>query len=324
MLLDLLFTLAGFTLLIWGADRFSAGASAIARLLGVTPIVIGLTVVAFATSAPEIMVSVSAARSGLTGMAVGNALGSNIANVGLVLGASALLRPISQELSGTLRTELPVLFAVSLGFGLLLLDGTLSVVDGCVLVLTLAIFLYWVSWNGKRLAASDPIVAEVVQELSPAMPRGRAALLLLVGFVTLLVGAELLVTGAENLAKTFGVSDLVIGLTIVAVGTSLPELAVSVVSALRGEAGIAVGNVIGSNVFNLLAVVGAAGLAGPGPLDASVLSQHYPVMLLFTFALARLAYNPFGTPGIGRGMGFLLLSGFMAYQAYLLSNGVTL
>ncbi len=319
---DLLSVFAGFALLIWGADRFSAGASGVARALGVSPLIIGLTIVAFATSTPEVMVSVSAARSGLTGMAVGNAIGSNIANVGLVLGAAAMVRPVSQELSATLRRELPILLAISLGAPLLFIDGSLDRYDGVILAAGLSAFLYWAAQSGRRLQPDDPTVTEVVQELPPQMPGSRAGLLLLIGFITLLAGAELLVGGAESLARSFGVSDLVIGLTIVAIGTSLPELAASVMSAARGEASIAVGNVIGSNAFNLLAVVGAAGLAGPGPLDATVLAVHYPVMLVFTFALLRLAYNPFGRPGIGRGMGFALLAGFMAYQAYLLAGAL--
>ncbi len=322
MLVDLIFTLGGFVMLIWGADRFSAGAGSAARLLGVSPVVIGLTLVAFATSAPEIMVSISAARDGLTGMAVGNALGSNIANIGLVLGTSALLRPVSHELSSTLRTELPVLFAVSLGAGALLLDGKLDFIDGVTLLIALVLFLYWVSRAGQRLQPGDPVIAEAVQELPPSMSAWRSGGTILIGFVTLLIGAELLVAGAENLARAFGVSDLIIGLTVIAIGTSLPELAVSVVSALRGEAGIAIGNVIGSNVFNLLAVIGAAGIVGPDALDTSVISLHYPVMLLFTVTLLRLTYNPFGKPGIGRAMGLILLAGFVLYQFRLLSEAL--
>jgi len=322
MLMDIVYTFAGFILLIWGADRFSAGAGSIARLMGVSPVIIGLTVVAFATSAPEIMVSVSAARDGLTGLAVGNALGSNIANIGLVLGLAAIFKPITHELSDTLRSELPLLLTVSFGSALLFLDGMLSLSDGMVLLLALVVFLYWVSRTGKRLRHDDPMVAEAVQELPPPMSAIKAASLLIIGFATLLIGAELLVAGAENLARALGISDLIIGLTVVAIGTSLPELAVSVVSALRGETGIAVGNIIGSNVFNLLAVIGAAGVVGPGPIDTSVISMHYPVMLVFTVALLRLTYNPFGKPGIGRFMGSLLLCGFMGYQVLLLSGTV--
>lgn len=322
MLLDVLSTLIGFILLIWGADRFAAGAGAIARLLGVAPVVIGLTVVAFATSAPEVMVSISAAREGLTGMAVGNALGSNIANVGLVLAASTLVRPASHDLSAALRYELIVLLAVSLGAGALFLDGALNFYDGVILLAGLMLFLYWVSRTGQRLRPDDPVMKQAGVELPPQMPGLKASGILLIGFITLLAGAELLVSGAESLARTFGVSDLIIGLTVIAVGTSLPELAVSVVSAARGETGLAVGNIIGSNVFNLLAVIGAAGIAGPGPLDASVITLHYPVMLLFTVALLRLTYNPLGSPGIGRTMGIALLVGFLTYQGYLIGTAL--
>jgi len=322
MFLDLIYTLVGFALLIWGADRFSAGAGAIARLMGVSPVVIGLTVVAFATSAPEIMVSISAAREGLTGMAVGNALGSNIANIGLVLAISALLKPVGHDVSATLRSELPLLLGVSLGTGVLLLDNELNLSDGIILLVGLTVFLYWVTRTGQRVRRGDPVIAEATLELPPTMPAFKASGMLLIGFAALLIGAELLVTGAESIARAFGVSDLIIGLTVVAVGTSLPELAVTLVSAMRGEAGLAVGNVIGSNVFNLLAVIGAAGIVGPGPLDASVISLHYPVMLLFTAALLRLTYNPFGSPGFGRVMGLTLLAGFVAYQGYLLSTAL--
>lgn len=321
MLIDLAFTGTGFLLLVWGADRFVEGASNVARIFGMPPVIIGLTIVGFATSAPEILVSVSAAAAGLTGMAVGNAIGSNIANIGLVLGAAALIKPVQGNLSATLRLEIPVLLMITLGSYVLFRDAQLSRLDGGILMLGLACFMAWVVYNGLRLPVSDPVVADAVNELPPEMSRGRALLLLVIGLLALLLGAELLVTGAESLARRFGLSDLVIGLTVVAIGTSLPELAVSVVGALRGESGLAVGNIIGSNVFNLLAVIGAAGLVGPGPLDSAVLTLHFPVMLGFTCALLLLAYNPFGRPGIGRGLGFVLVACFMSYQVLLLGGG---
>jgi cation:H+ antiporter len=320
MLLDLVYIIAGFGLLIWGADRFVAGAGATARILGVPPLLIGLTVVGFATSAPEILVSVSAATQGLSDMAVGNALGSNIANIGLVLGITALITPIRGTLPTTLRKEIPILILLTPATMLLFLDGSLDLRDGFILIAGLVIFLIWMTRMGIRLNTSDSIAAELVDELPPKLSWGKAGLWIAVGFVALLVGATLLVDGAENIAQYLGISELVIGLTIVAVGTSLPELAVSVISALKGDTGIAIGNVIGSNVFNLLAVVGVAGLINPIALDSSVLTLHYPVMILFTLVLLRIAYNPFGKGGLGRIMGFCLLTAFLAYQATLLTG----
>jgi cation:H+ antiporter len=321
MLLDLIYTFGGFALLLWGADRFVVGAAATAKILGVPPLLIGLTVVGFATSAPEIMVSISAASSGLTGMAFGNAIGSNIANVGLVLGATALVRPISSDISGTLSKELPLLVLLTPATILLFLDDHISRMDATILMTGLVLFLLWMTRLGLSLNGnSDPIVEEISDEISYDLGRGRAGMWIAIGFGTLLAGAQLLVTGAENLAQTFGLSDLVIGLTIVAIGTSLPELAVSLVSALKGDTGIAVGNVIGSNVFNLLAVVGIAGWINPAALDVSIRSFHYPVMIGFTVPLLLIAYNPFGNKGLNRSMGFILITAFCVYQALLLNQ----
>jgi cation:H+ antiporter len=320
MLLDLVYIIAGFGLLIWGADRFVAGAGATASILGVPPVLIGLTVVGFATSAPEILVSISAASQGLSGIAVGNALGSNIANIGLVLGLTALITPIGGTISVTLRKEIPILILLTPATMLLFLDSSLDLLDGLILMSGLVIFLVWMTRMGIRLNASDAIAAELIDEVPTNLGWGKAGLWIAVGFAALLIGATLLVNGAENVAQRMGISDLVIGLTIVAIGTSLPELAVSVVSALKGDTGIAVGNIIGSNVFNLLAVVGVAGLINPIELDPSVLTLHYPVMIVFTLALLRIAYNPFGKAGLGRIMGFCLLSAFFAYQTILLTG----
>jgi cation:H+ antiporter len=295
MLLDLIYTFGGFALLLWGADRFVVGAAATANNMGVPPLLIGLTIVGFATSAPEIMVSISAASSGLTDMALGNAIGSNIANVGLVLGATALLRPISGHISGTLSKELPLLVLLTPATILLFMDDYISRLDATILLTGLVLFLAWMTRLGmSHSTGSDPVIAEIGDEIPQDLGPGRASMWIVIGFGILLAGAQLLVTGAENLAQAFGLSELVIGLTIVAIGTSLPELAVSLVSALKGDTGIAVGNVIGSNVFNLLAVVGIAGWINPAALDASIRSFHYPVMIGFTVPLLLIAYNPFG------------------------------
>jgi len=323
VMLDFIYTLCGFGLLVWGADRFVAGAASTASLLGVPPILIGLTIVGFATSAPEIMVSASAAADGLTSLALGNALGSNIANVGLVLATTAIIHPIHGAMSTTLRKELPILVLLTPATMLLFLDLYLGRLDAAILLGGLVIFLLWMTRLGMRLGTSaDPLLREIEHEIPQDMGMGRACVWLAIGFGTLLLGAELLVTGAENIARDFGVSNLVIGLTVVAIGTSLPELAVSVVSAYKGDTGIAVGNIIGSNVFNLLAVVGVAGSIGPAVLEPSILYLHYPVMIGFTLPLLLLAYNPFGEKGLGRGAGFALLAAYFGYQAMIISGSL--
>ena len=322
MLVDILLTLAGFGLLIWGADRFVAGASSLASILGVPPILIGLTIVGIATSAPEIMVSASAAAQGLTAMAVGNAIGSNIANIGLVLGAMTLFAPVDSTLSKTLKTEITMLVVLTPATLLLFLDNYLGRGDGILLLLGVAVFLAWITRTGIRTSTADPLAREVQAELPDRLSLTASLVWILVGFGVLLLGANLLVNGAENLARSFGVSELIIGLTVVAIGTSLPELAISLISAMKGEHGIAIGNIIGSNVFNLLAVIGVAGVIQPAAMEESVLILHYPVMIALTLVLLRIAYNPFGQPGFGRFMGMVLVGAFLAYQALLLSGNV--
>jgi cation:H+ antiporter len=327
MLIDLLYIFGGFALLLWGADRFVTGAAATANILGVPPVLIGLTIVGFATSTPEIMVSVSAASQGFTSMALGNALGSNIANIGLVLGATAALVPICGNLSATLRKELPLLVLVTPLTILLFLDNQIARWEATLLLVALLAFLLWMTRVGIQLSAkSDSIVKEAVGELGDEIPTdmtiGPASVWILVGFGCLLGGADFLVTGAQSLALSFGVSNLVIGLTVIAIGTSLPELAVSLVSAFKGDTGIAVGNVIGSNIFNLFAVVGIAGWINPASLDPSILTLHYPVMIAFTLPLLLIAYNPFGNPGLGRGAGITLLLAFFSYQALVITGSL--
>jgi cation:H+ antiporter len=317
MFFDIVLTLSGFVLLVWGADRFVAGAGSLARNLGVAPVLIGLTIVGFATSAPEIMVSASAAFQGLTSMAIGNAIGSNIANIALVLGFTALLRPIRGDVTPALRQQInAVIFVTALG-AFLFFDDQLSRADGIILLAGMVAFLSWITWQGKR----DSSFAEDVEEIANLNMRQSLTGIAL-GFGVLLLGANLLVTGAENLARDFGVSELVIGLTVVAIGTSLPELAVSIISVAKNEPGIAVGNIIGSNIFNLLAVVGVAGTIQPSWLPPSVLQFHYPVMAILTLALLRIAHPFLGKPGFGRIMGLLLLSVFIGYQAVVIIGNV--
>lgn len=313
--------IVGLLLLIWGADRFVHGAAATARNLGVPPLLIGLTIVALATSAPEILVSLVAALRDETDLAVGNAIGSNIANIGLVLGVVALLRPVELK-SATLRREMPALLAVSLLTVSLFLDSHLGRVDGLVLLTGLIIVMIWLARLGFRSSASDPLQAEFDAEIPKHMSMRVALFWLLVGVLTLLLGAELMVDGAVEIAQALGVSEIVIGITMVALATSLPELAVSSVSAFRGEYGLAIGNIVGSNIFNLLAVIGVAATIQPAALPPSVLSLHIFVMVAFTLVLFAMTYEYEGRGQITRFEGLALIAAYLSYQAYVVAQNV--
>lgn len=313
--------IVGLLLLVWGADRFVHGAAATARNLGIPPLLIGLTIVAVATSAPEILVSIVAALRGEPDLAIGNAIGSNIANIGMVLGVVAILRPIELK-SATLRREMPALLAVTLLTVALFLDSFLSRVDGLVLLTGLIIVMFWLTRLGFRSSSSDPLQAEFDAEIPRHMSMRVAIFWLLVGIATLLVGAELMVDGAIDIAKALGVSEVVIGVTLVALATSLPELAVSAVSAFRGEYGLAIGNIVGSNIFNLLAVIGIAAVIQPAVLPPSVLSLHIFVMVAFTLVLFAMTYEYDGRGLITRFEGFALLGAYLAYQAYVVVQNV--
>jgi len=316
MLLDIAAIIAGITLLVWGADRFVIGASGIASNLGLPPMIIGLTIVGFGTSAPEILVSGMAAIQGNTGLAIGNSLGSNIANIGLILGITALIVPLNVH-SDTLRREYPILLVVSLGTLLLIMDGSLGRVDGMVLLAGLVAMLFAMVRIGTRSLASDPITAEILDELPETMTTAKAVFNFSLGLAVLLFSSRILVWGAVNIATAYGVSDLIIGLTIVALGTSLPELAASIASALKNEHDLAIGNVIGSNMYNLLAVLAVPGLIAPGPFDPLVLTRDMPMMIGLTLALFIISYGFGGAGRINRIEGFLLLLAFLAYQGVL-------
>jgi cation:H+ antiporter len=313
--------LVGLLLLIWGADRFVHGAAATARNLGVAPLLIGLTIVALATSAPEILVSLVAALRGESDLAVGNAIGSNIANIGLVLGVVALLRPVELK-SATLRREMPALLAVSLLTVSLFLDSHLSREDGLVLMAGLVIVMIWLTRLGIRSSATDPLQVEFDAEIPKHMTMRLALFWLLLGIATLLFGAELLVDGAVDIAKELGVTEVVIGITLVALATSIPELAVSAVSAFRGEYGLAIGNIVGSNIFNMLAVIGVAATIQPAALPPSVLSLHIFVMVAFTLVLFAMTYEYEGRGQITRPEGFGLIVAYVAYQTYVVAQNI--
>jgi cation:H+ antiporter len=313
--------IAGLLLLIWGADRFVHGAAATARNLGVAPLLIGLTIVAFATSAPEILVAIVAASRGQTDLAVGNAIGSNIANIGLVLGAVAIIRPIEMT-SATLRREMPALLAVSLLTVALFLDSYLSRIDGFVLLSGLLIVMVWLVRLGIRSSENDPMTADYDAEIPRDMSMSAAIAWLVVGLAVLLFGAEFMVDGAIAIAIALGVTELVIGILVVAVATSLPELAVSLVSAMKGEYGLALGNIVGSNTFNSLAVIGIAAIIEPAQLPPSVLSLHIFVLVAFTLVLFAMTYDYDGKGQISRLEGMALLAAFLAYDGYVVAQSL--
>ena len=313
--------LAGLVLLVWGADRFVHGAAATARNLGVAPLLIGLTIVAFATSAPEILVSIVAAAQGEPTLAFGNAIGSNIVNIGLVLGLTATIRPIPLE-SATLRREMPALLAVSLLTVSLFLDTFFSRIDGFVMLTGLVIVMIWLTRLGIRSADNDTLKTDFEAEIPDNVTTKVALIWLAIGLGALLIGAEWLVDGSIGVAQKLGVSEIVIGITLVAFGTSVPELAVSLVSALKGEYGLAIGNIVGSNIFNLLAVIGVAATIQPAALAPSVLSLHIFVMVAFTLVLFAMTYDYDGKAKLSRLEGIALLIAYVSYEAYVVAQNI--
>jgi cation:H+ antiporter len=317
IVIDIAAILAGFALLIWSADHFVTGASAIARNLGVSPLIIGLTIVGLGTSAPELMVAAFAAGGGNPGLAVGNALGSNITNIALVLGFTALVAPLSVH-STILKREYPLLLLSTALAGLFLYyDNHLGRIDGLVFIFTLIAIMYWLIKQSLKNRTTDPLAQEFADEIPAHMPMKKAVIILLAGMFILLASSKLLVWGAINIATTFGVSDLIIGLTIVAIGTSLPELAASIVSVRKGEDDIAMGNVIGSNIFNTLGVLGVAGLIYPAPLADGVLTRDLPLMFILTVFMFIITFGFRVSGKIYRLEGGILFAIFIGYQIVL-------
>jgi cation:H+ antiporter len=303
----------GLGLLTYGADRFVEGAAAAASNFGISPLLVGLTIVGFATSAPEMLVAGVASLHGNPALAVGNAIGSNIANVGLVIGATALILPLGVH-SGALLREFPLMFGCMLLALILCWDRELSRADGFILLTGLVVMMVTTTWLGTTGKVTDPLSKEMEHHLAGGMTTTRACAWLGVGLGMLLLGSNALVDGAVTVARHFGVSDLVIGLTIVAVGTSLPELAASIASALKGEPDIALGNVIGSNMFNILGVMAVPALISPSPLEPAVMSRDFPIMIGLSIVLFLVASGWHRDGRISRFEGAALLSAFAAYQ----------
>lgn len=324
MALPLLMIVIGLIILVWSADLFVEGAAAVARYLGMSPLLIGMVVIGFGTSAPELSVSALSAWQGNPGIALGNAYGSNITNIALILGVMALISPITVH-SQVIRKELPILFLITLFVIAQLYDGQLSRFDA---VLELGVFLGVMGWmvrQGMAAKSSDSLASEVDDELDEhAMSINQAIIWLIAGLILLVISSRILVWGAVSIAQDLGVSDLVIGLTIVAIGTSLPELASSIVAARKGEDDLALGNIIGSNLFNTLAVVGLAGVIHPMAIPAEIIHRDWPLMALLTIALFALGYNRDGTNGqINRLEGGVLLAVYVGYTCYLINTVVS-
>ncbi|MFC3684211.1 calcium/sodium antiporter [Hydrogenophaga luteola] len=317
MLLPVAAVIAGLLLLIWSADRFVEGASATAQHFAVPPLLVGMVIVGFGTSAPELVVSAIAATQGNPALALGNAWGSNIVNMGLILGVTALIAPI-QVRSVVVRKELPLLMAVTALSALLVWDLTLSRVDALVL---LAAFTLLMAWSIREALnhGDDALGQETATELKAgAQPLPRALLWLVLGLVVLVGSSRLLVWGAVEIAQDLGISDLVIGLTVVAIGTSLPELASCVAAARKGEDDIALGNVLGSGLFNTLAVVGLAGTIAPMDVESAALTRDLPVMAGLTVLLWQMGRG-WRRPGrINRWEAGGLLTVYVVYTLWLL------
>ena len=294
MLISVVSLLIGFTLLVWSADAFTDNGAKIARIFNISPLIIGLLIFGFGTSAPEMLVSGLAAYDGHPELSIGNAFGSNIFNIGLVLAVAAIIHPVIVE-KNVLKKEWLFLFLSTLVIGFLLMDGFLSFVDGSILLILLLLFLYYVFKESKK---DNNLENEVSEDTNKDQSKGKTWLLLIISLVILVSSARLVVWGGTNLALAFGVSDLIIGLTVVALGTSLPELAVAISSALKKQHQMIIGNIIGSNLFNSLGVLAIPGLILPFQIPSEVMSRDYIYMLIFTLLILifslKLRINRFG------------------------------
>lgn len=305
--------IGGFIILTLGAEALVRGATTIALRLGITPLVIGLTIVAFGTSAPELAVSVKAALAGNSGISLGNVIGSNIVNIGMILGITALIRPIEVK-SEMVKRDIPIMILASMLFWGLLLDGELSLIDGVILLSFMLGYLVFSYFSAKNTNDAD---GEVIEE-GPKNPL-LSLLFIAVGISMLVGGGILFVNGAVDLAKVFGVSEVIIGLTIVAIGTSMPELVTSVLAALKGQSDIAIGNIVGSNIFNILGILGITAIVYPVS-GLGFQSLDFIVMLAFAVVILPFAWTGLR---IGRREGATLLIAYLGYLIYLVNQAST-
>ena len=320
MLLAIAAIIVGLLLLIWSADRFVDGAAATARHFGMPQLLIGIVIIGFGTSAPEMIVSALSALNGNPGIALGNAYGSNITNIGLILGLTALVLPLAVN-SQVLKQELPILIFVTALSAFLIMDGDVLRLDAWILLGIFFIYMGWTIFTGLR-NRDDSLVHDVKEELQEQeyMSLAKALMWVVIGLALLMGSSQLLVWGAVEIARYFGVSDLVVGLTIVAVGTSLPELASSIAAARKNEVDLAVGNIIGSNLFNTLAVVGLAGAIAPMQIEQEVFTRDMPVMSVLTVLLLVFGFGKKGQ--INRIKGLILLLAYIGYNFYLFKTAI--
>ena len=309
-MLILLSIIGGFVILTLGAEALVRGASTVALRLGITPLIIGLTIIAFGTSAPELAVSLEAALDGKSGIAIGNVIGSNIANIGLILGITALIRPIKVQ-SQIVKRDIPLMIVVTLLFWGLLLDGELDIIDGSVLVALLVSYLSYSYYDSKKTGNTE----EVEESKHHPIISG---LMIFTGLAMLVVGGIIFVDGAVDLARHFGINEVIIGLTVVAIGTSMPELATSAVAALKGESDIAIGSVIGSNLFNILAVLGITATIHPISAQGLELAD-FGVMLFLALLMLPFAYTGMR---VSRREGLVLLLIYIGYTSYLVNEAI--
>lgn len=324
MLVQIFILLISLITLVWSADKFVYGASSLARNFGISPMIIGLTIVAMGSSAPEMMIAATASIQGNPNTAIGNAIGSNITNIALVLGITALLHPLSVS-SSTVKREIPLILAITALAYWMLADQHFSFIEGLILIAGFFIYisalLVITLKRSKNNCVDDALIIEAEQELPEAISTPESIKWLIIGLVLLPLSATYLVDASVFIAQAFGISDLVIGLTVIAIGTSLPELAASIMSIIKKEDDLALGNIIGSNIFNILAVLSLAGLISPGDIDQDASVRDAPYMLGVTFILFILCFGRrFGNFRITRFKGLLLLATFIAYQLLLFSQ----
>lgn len=317
---NIIILILGLIGLIISADKFVYGAAGLARNLGISPLIIGLTIVAMGSSAPEMMVAVSSSLNGAPNTAIGNAIGSNITNITLVLGLTALLKPLLVG-SATIRREIPMVLITTILAGVVLWDLKLEMYEGVILLLLFFITILTLTILALKRPSNDPIAEEHNDDVPEGVPTWKAVAWLIFGMIALPVSSSYLVDSAVVIAQYYGMSDLVIGLTIIAIGTSLPELAASITGVLKGEDDLAMGNIIGSNIFNILAVLSLPGILAPGMIDPAIISRDFYYMLGATIVMLLMAMSFRGRPGrINRIEGGVLLSGFVAYQFIIFSS----
>jgi len=323
LILPLIVLFVGLALLVWSSDIFIEGAASTAIHMNISPLIIGVVVLGFGTSAPEILVAILASIDDSPGLAIGNVVGSNIANIGLVLGVTAIISPVVIK-SSLLKREFPILLAISLVGILLMLDQDLDVTDGFILLALLLIVMTWMIRANKNINPSDPLAEETIEELEdlPKLSNQKALVFLILGLVILMISAKMMVWGAVEIAHFFHVPEMIIGLTIVAIGTSLPELAAAITAAKKGEADLMIGNILGSNLFNLLAVMSMPALIAPSVIDNATLLLDYPIMLALTLAMLLVALPRKGKAVITKFEGSILLISFIAYMLLLYFRSV--